>query len=227
MEQPLVEQAPVDPAARDAEVAAAAQVSRGEVENASRAAQAAAGSALDAPGVGSGPAGRAGQIEAAVSDVPLRAGDVGLSFGERIAAAEQANARAFGAAGPIGGETLTGPAGVAPGIFDALGAHGPRVSEADRLDARELRRARLSADMRRAPLTGSKLAATLPTDQEALDDYLEAGFDFVVVSRQDGRRRAGVLHPAVATLRRTEDFSERELRDLHADPMLVMQLIRR
>lgn len=187
-----------DPA-RDAATAAAAQLARGEPENVARAAEAASGSALDAPSVGAGPAGREGQVEAAAANL---AG---------VAAA------AIGAVG----DTRAVPAGTAePGLYDTLGAHGARtVGSVPELAAGRRLAGLTTGDARR-------YAAPFPADRAVLGAYVDAGYDLVVTSRQDGRRRAGDIHPAAPTLRRSRDFTLHELEQLTSDPMLIVSGLR-
>ncbi|KMO39607.1 hypothetical protein, partial [Methylobacterium aquaticum] len=71
-----------------------------------------------------------------------------------------------------------------------------------------------------------RYAAPFPADRAVLGAYVDAGYDLVVTSRQDGRRRAGDIHPAAPTLRRSQDFTLRELEHLRTDPMLIVSGLR-
>ena len=160
--------------------------------------QAAAGSATEAPSIGAG-----GLVDAAAREIP-GAVAVGVPVAARVGEA----------------------AGVAPGLFDAGGSHGaaPEPVTANVFDRATLRRG-LEFDVSRQPITGAKLAAPQPDSPEALAELRAAGFDFVVTSRQLNFRRAGVVHPTTATLRRTKDFALSEFEALVAEPMLIVTVL--
>ncbi|PZP65543.1 hypothetical protein, partial [Methylorubrum populi] len=160
--------------------------------------QAAAGSATEAPSIGAG-----GLVDAAAREIP-GAVAVGVPVAARVGEA----------------------AGVAPGLFDAGGSHGPAPEPvtASVFDRATLRRG-LEFDVSRQPITGAKLAAPQPDSMEALAELKAAGFDFVVTSRQLNFRRAGVVHPTTATLRRTKDFALSEFEALIAEPMLIVTVL--
>lgn len=202
----------LDPALPTAktDVAAAASVTLldGRPEDVARAARAAAGSALDAPSVGSGP----------TAEMPARA-DAAL---RPLPAVAQGGALLGGVSRTVG----TG-AGIPPGVFSREGSFGaePELSRFGE-DVPQIRRAFLEGDLRRALFTGAKLAFPKPDNAQALADYAEAGFDIEITSRQRGFRRAGVVHPTEPTIRRSGDFSATELQALVSEPMLTVLALR-
>ncbi|WP_264047492.1 HI1506-related protein [Methylobacterium flocculans] len=217
----------------DASEAAAAELLAGRPEAAARAAEDVAGSALRAPGVGSGPASEP------LADA-MRTGDVA----DRVVFSElAANRQQLGDAPAGDVETEVGlAAGIPPNIMTRDGSFGSAEGRHRREDVGrvvdpklllradpELLRHDIAAqrdtarDLAMVAITGAKLAAPLPGTAEGTDALLAEGFDLVVVSRQDGFRRAGVAHPAVPTLRRTRDFSPAEMEALSAEPMLIIR----
>ena len=171
-------------------VEVAATLAAARPQEAARVLQAAAGSATEAPSIGAG-----GLVDLAAREIP-GAVAVGVPVSARIGEA----------------------AGVAPGLFDAGGSHGPAPEPLTR-------RVVLASALLDQPVTGAKLAAPQPASREELAELEAAGFDFVVTSRQLNFRRAGVVHPTSPTLRRSEDFSDAEMRLLMSEPMLVVTLL--
>lgn len=57
------------------------------------------------------------------------------------------------------------------------------------------------------------------------DRPVEDGYDLVVTSRQDGRRRAGRAHPAVPTPHRSAAFTPEEIEALCRDPVLDVRFL--
>lgn len=174
---------------------AAATLATARPQEAARVLQAAAGSATEAPSIGAG-----GLVDLAAREIP-GAVAVGVPVSARIGEA----------------------AGVAPGLFDAGGSHGPAPEPGPDLYGEHLaRRMLLDAQMGLQPLTGAKLAVPQPGTSEELHLLRDAGFDMVITSRQLNFRRAGVIHPTSPTVRRTGDFTPIELEMLVGEPMLVV-----
>ncbi|WP_437871298.1 hypothetical protein ACSD7O_22240 [Methylorubrum extorquens] len=181
-------------------VEAAATLAAARPQEAARVLDAAAGSATDAPSIGMG-----GLVDLAAREIP-GAVAIGVPVAARLGEA----------------------AGVAPGLFDAGGSHGPVPEPLSRFGQThpETRRMILAADLAERDYTGAKLAVPQPDSVAALADFQAAGFDLVVTSRQLNFRRAGVVHPTSPTLRRSEDFTEAELAMLINEPMLVVTALR-
>lgn len=195
------------------EVAAAANSAllSGGPQGVAMAAEAAAGSALQAPSVGSGPV--AELDEAAIRryfETPRPA--FLASIAERYG---------FVAAGPAV-VAVENAAGVAPAVMSREGAFGA-APEAGRTaflyeaDVEGLGAVRTH---------GVKLAEPMPQDRTNVAQLIERGFDLIVTSSQEGFRRAGVAHPKAPTLRRSTDFTIDELLALDECPVLVVQALR-
>ncbi|WP_156629481.1 HI1506-related protein [Methylobacterium sp. Leaf85] len=194
------------------EVAAAANSAllSGGPQGVAMAAEAAAGSALQAPSVGSGPV--AELDEAAIRryfETPRPA--FLASIAERYG---------FVAAGPA--VAVENAAGVAPALMSREGAFGP---------APEVGRTAFLYDtdvegMAAVRTPGVKLAEPMPQDRTNVADLIKRGFDLIVTSSHEGFRRAGVAHPKAATLRRSMDFTVDELLALDDCPVLVVQALR-
>lgn len=183
----------------------------GRPEDVARATEAVAGSALNAPSVGSGP----------VSD-PLLSDIDTVVHGDRIVLTDLAREPGGVVAGGRAFEVGTA-AGLPPAIMSREGALGSApeaggISLASRLDAIEGGPSLRSA--------GYKRAEPLPKDRTNVPELIEQGFDLIVTAKQEGFRRAGVAHPSSPTLRRSEDFTPAELQAMDADPMLVVQALR-
>lgn len=196
----------------DAAAAAASELRAGRPQGAALAAEAAAGSATQAPSVGSGPV--SDLDEAAIRLYFARPQNHGIL-------ASLAEHYGFVVGGPA--VAVENAAGVAPALMSREGALGS-VSEygqdafLDRIGAIE----GVSLERRR----GAKLAEPLPQDRTNVAELIEQGFDLIVTSSQDGFRRAGVAHPKSPTLRRSTDFTIDELKALSECPMLVIQPLR-
>lgn len=236
-----------------AEAAAGANLAS-RPQDAAGAAEAVQGSALDAPGVGSGPVGerfsdvnRLGSaIEADGRAVhrSLMGGTQLSAYAEddpvldtmRTAFADPANADAVAqlrrelgvAPAGIEVEAGAGAGAVEPQVMSREGAFGARTERRALPTVETLlaRRTALAADVAGIAVTGAKLARQMPATNDELDDLRDAGFDLVVISRQAGFRRAGVAHPTAPTLRRSQDFEVHEIEAMARDPMLVVQALR-
>ncbi|MBY0396827.1 MAG: hypothetical protein K2X91_10215 [Thermoleophilia bacterium] len=188
-----------------------------------RAAEDVAGSALHAPGVGSGPT-----AEPLADTRPA---------GDGFAGIDPALRRETGTVeGGLTVEVGTA-AGIPPNLMSREGSFGaaedrrrledfgPVVDAAlFRTDADDRRN--VIRDLAMVAFTGAKLAAPMPKTLEGVEALQDEGFDLVVVARQEGFRRAGVAHPAAETLRRSRDFSAAEIEALSAEPMLIVRALR-
>ncbi|WP_187275612.1 HI1506-related protein, partial [Methylobacterium sp. WL6] len=222
----------------------------GRPQDAAGAAEAVRGSAVDAPGVGSGPVGErfpeAARLGSAIEadgravhrslmgGLPVFGDDDPVLRDMREAFADPRNAEAVAqlrrelGAAPAGIEVEPGAGAVEPQVMSREGAFGARTERRSLPTVETLisRRAALAADVAGIAITGAKLARHMPTTDDEMDEFRAAGFDLVVISRQAGFRRAGVAHPTAPTLRRSQDFEVNEIEAMARDPMLVVQALR-
>lgn len=210
----------------DAAAAAASALLDGRPQDASRAAEAAAGSALDAPGVGSGPVSEPlgqGAHDAFAGRYGVRSDIEQIEFvgGERLVLADLARNDGVVIGGPA--VEVGAASGLPPARMSSEGSFGG-VPEADRHALAGRIDAIAGGPVLRS--AGYKRAVSLPKDRANVPELIAEGFDLIVTAKHDGFRRAGVGHPATPTLRRSEDFSPAELLEMDADPMLVVQALR-